>query len=81
MNEARWPQVLILPRLSVQAPGIQVSIDALGGSVRIADDQVSGHESGRVVRPVLAGSESVDAFDDVLPAQVRVVAGDAVHRP
>ena len=60
----------------VSVAGIQVSIDAVRGGTCIPGDQVSGHEPGGVVLPVLAGSEAIDAVHDVLPAQAGVVAGD-----
>ena len=77
VDESRRLQVFVGARRMASAAGVQVSIDAARGGARIAGDQVSGHEPGGVVPPVLAGSEAVDPVHDVLPAQAGVVADDA----
>ena len=79
-NELRLYQILAVAHItvSVALSAVQVSVDASDGGVRVACDQIAGHEAGGVVRGVLAAPEAVDAFVDVLAAQIRVVAGDAL---
>ncbi len=78
VDENRWTQSLAGARAAGRPAGAEVRIHATCGGVRVAGDQVAGHEAGRVIRGVLAGPEAVDTADNVLAAQARVVASDAL---
>ena len=53
----------------------QVCIDAHGCRPGITGQQVPDHEADRVIPPVLAGHETVDAFGDVLATEISPTPG------